>query len=551
MASSASRVPEAVPRVIARRPPPQLDSGRQNFMRYGVGHVGFAVGDGYGYSGPPSHPHVAAIEVALHHHAFGEVPYTLMGMNIPLSEVLATFLDDVGLAKEWDEWVLEYEGRRLEPKESPQSLGLDPFQEWPVAVFQVVEVGSKKMMALFGAMNRLGAALRIDRSGAETQRFCNVDGLGFAFSLLDLEELYPVSRACVLWHNVSQRLSLLRQLQCSAPPAVEYPAYLKLIGEFSSRLDHSTCRARAQERLQWASLGLRKESDSASQSKKRSRPRWDRPAMFTKAAGCTTMRTVQVGCPKEALWRQTLPLRSTRTQFMIEELTQREIEEDGRLTSKRAFFGELEDASQRLEAVDVATVPESLQQAKAGRDVLPEQPPEVVRIVDASLRRMSVELFRKYFSPSMHFIFPLIAHQQALHGLDFTTTQTWGVRCAGADVGAVAWRVRKPLLAAHVREASQPPDSILEVLFISVWEEYRHSDCGQVLVGALEEEARNSGCGFMYVEIGHEQPLARRFWGKSGFRPARDLVTKEQSVFFEHACLRFADTEQFVKKLCA
>merc|ERR1712113_1006279 len=105
-------------------------------------------------------------------------------------------------------------------------------------------------------------------------------------------------------------------------------------------------------------------------------------------------------------------------------------------------------------------------------DNLPDEGPVVVRTANTALRQMSVELFRKYFSPSMHLIFPLIAHQQALHGLDFTTTQTWGVRCAGRNVGAVAWRVCKPLLAAQECDASRMPIPILEVLFISVWEEY-------------------------------------------------------------------------------
>merc|ERR1712151_1015238 len=139
-----------------------------------------------------------------------------------------------------------------------------------------------------------------------------------------------------------------------------------------------------------------------------------------------------------------------------------------------------------------------------------------------------------------------------LHGLDFTNTQTWGVRYAGKNVGAVAWRMRKPLLASQEGDASRMPIPILEVLFISVWEEYRHGDCGAVLVAELEKEARSCGCGFMYVEIGHEQPLARRFWGKNGFRLAREAkVTKEQILFFEHTCLRFSDTEQFVKRLDA
>jgi GNAT superfamily N-acetyltransferase len=281
--------------------------------------------------------------------------------------------------------------------------------------------------------------------------------------------------------------------------------------------------------------------------------------MFTKAAGCTTMRTVKASCALEELRRQTLPLRSPHTNFMTEHGDT--LDDAPALTgvprkeaAKRAFFDSL---AQRL-AVDVAVdirheaplAPTPKFSPERGDPK--EEPPELVRMADTALRQMSVELFRKYFSPSMHLIFPLIAHQQALHGLDFTTTQTWGVRHAGRNVGAVAWRMRKPLLAVHEGDASRLPVLTLEVLFISVWEQYRHSDCGAVMVAALEEEARGCGCGFMYVEIGQEQPLARRFWGKSGFCTAREAgVTQEQSLFFEHACLRFADTEQFVKRLSA
>eukprot|EP00957_Ditylum_brightwellii_P098345 7493600-Ditylum_brightwellii.AAC.1 len=67
----------------------------------------------------------------------------------------------------------------------------------------------------------------------------------------------------------------------------------------------------------------------------------------------------------------------------------------------------------------------------------------VIKIADAPLRKMSIELFRSYFSPSMHYIFPLIAYQQELNGLDFRSTQLWGVMLGDTDgeppIGAVAW----------------------------------------------------------------------------------------------------------------
>ena len=117
-------------------------------------------------------------------------------------------------------------------------------------------------------------------------------------------------------------------------------------------------------------------------------------------------------------------------------------------------------------------------------------------------------------------------------------------------VGAVAWRVREPLMRAHARDAARLPMRLLEVLFISVWEEHRNSDYGGLLVAALEEEAQRSGCAMLYVEVGHEQPLARKFWAKRGFAPASERqVSQEQRLFFEHSCLRFSDTEPFIKRV--
>ena len=84
-------------RRVIRRPAPTRERGGANFMGYGPGHMG---NFNSGMSGPPSHPHVPAIEVALHHKVFGEVAYTLMAVNVPLSEVLATLVAAGSLAQE-------------------------------------------------------------------------------------------------------------------------------------------------------------------------------------------------------------------------------------------------------------------------------------------------------------------------------------------------------------------------------------------------------------------------------------------------------------------
>jgi len=399
------------------------------------------------------------------------------------------------------------------------------------------------MTAGLRSLNSLGAALRISRSGAvvQSEHLADVDTLTQIFGHVELEDLLSVAQTCVLWHVVAQRVSLLLQLQCSAPPSVDYPAYLSLLAELSNVLDADACWARATEHTQWASLDLTKEVSGG-----RYRSLWARPCMFTKAAGCTTMRTVEAVCPRDEVRRITLPLRSPQTAFMVGP------RKEGGATGRRHdaprgddLVDEIKVLAQRLEGTRVA--PADLPPAASCAD---DAPPVVIRVADDALRHTSIELFRQYFSPSMHFVFPLIAHQQAVNGLDFTTTQTWGVGVDGQPVGAVAWRVREPLMKSHDRDAARLPVRTLEVLFISIQEKHRKMDYGGVLVAAVEDEASTRGCAMLYVEVGHEQPLARKFWAKQGFAPASEIaVSCEQRLFFEHACLRFSDTEPFIKRL--
>merc|ERR1719198_2223420 len=122
------------------------------------------------------------------------------------------------------------------------------------------------------------------------------------------------------------------------------------------------------------------------------------------------------------------------------------------------------------------------------------------------------------------------------------------------------------------------------------------------MVEALEALARARGCSFLYVEVGHEQPLAAQFWSsKHAFRAVQPLernleapsktpaktasappvegpksysrhshrsrrrgmkqpppllaIIDRISVpipwhhFFASNCLRFSDTQQFVKSI--
>lgn len=215
-ALASGDVREEPRRVTRRAPPPH------------VGHAFFLPMQGFFREA--NYPHQPAIELALHHPAIGEIPYTLMAVTVPLEELLATFLDDVQLPRDEDQYALEWNGRRLRGEDTPQSLGIDPSIEWPAAVFDVIQLGSKRTIRALRTLNRLGAAMRIDhgRSGLAAQpahlaKPESVDALSQIFSYVDFDDLVTLSSTSVLFHHISQRVSLLYQLQCSAPPAIEYP----------------------------------------------------------------------------------------------------------------------------------------------------------------------------------------------------------------------------------------------------------------------------------------------------------------------------------------
>lgn len=184
----------------------------------------------------------------------------------------------------------------------------------------------------------------------------------------------------------------------------------------------------------------------------------------------------------------------------------------------------------------------------------------------------------------MYFVFPLMVGREAALGLDFRSTHTtlfFSPGPAEADAHAVAgacsWRLHWPAPVESEVGATlslEGPLPLLEVLFIAVWEEERDQVHGGSLVQEVEEGARRAGAKMLYVEIGYEQPKARRFWKKQGFGRAvckqasaadREIVAHAeesedvlmplvpledvQFAFFESNCLRFSDTAQYVKLL--
>merc|ERR1712224_519550 len=70
---------------------------------------------------------------------------------------------------------------------------------------------------------------------------------------------------------------------------------------------------------------------------------------------------------------------------------------------------------------------------------------------------------------------------------------------------------------------------------------------------------KEKGVKILYVEIGFEQPKAKCFWGNNGFQQLQRLgcvadpdaaeFSEQQVAFLDSSCLRFADTEQYLKRL--
>mmetsp|Transcript_42493 Transcript_42493/g.70667 ORF Transcript_42493/g.70667 Transcript_42493/m.70667 type:complete len:542 (-) Transcript_42493:436-2061(-) len=514
-----------------------------------------------------SHPTVAATFVTLQLGATA-IRYAVCSMCLPLSEVLTTFLEDLKLPR--DAYALAYEGTVVPPHASATALGLLPAsgatifgqrrnglccieegEAWVVSppdpekrhvnVLRVVPHGRTAAQQHISCMNQLGEALRIDRLGSTQHiHLSDVDTLSVVFAHLSFQDLLSACQACVLWHLVSQRTSLLLQLQgghWTTLEGLESPSFLKLLREYSHRLDRVQLQQKARAVRQMRTVCTAKEAKSMSM--------WGgtRPHMFTKAAGCTIMRTVQADSPVENLCQLSLGLHAARTKCFTALPGIKTHDEIVAMVKALELDGGLGGG---VAAGQFEPLPTPVPVQADGK---------VTRIVAASsneLRQMSVALFRKYFSPDMYYIFPLLAHRQALFGLDFTSVNTWAIIHSDQPVGAVAWRFLTPPLniEAHERGAR----GVLEVLFIGVWEHYRHHQCASVAVAALEAVARaQPGCAMLYVEIGHEQPKARKFWCNNGFELVNSSVQShsppEQLLFFENACLRFSDTEQYIKQL--
>lgn len=515
------------------------------------------------------------------------VTFSLCSLDFPLRELFDTFAEQLGLPVA--ELEFSFQGRYLRREDTPHLCGMESIDCDQLDKAYVIDVkyadGQRRRQRLLGILNRMGEAVQLAprslrASGAWVPE---ADSLTRVLSYLGVSDLISTTLASTLWFHATQRLSLLLQLQHgdlaftkSSPQ--EYKAWLINVFGHSQQLALAEAEREAQARHEesklWNSLYVSKEKAT-----RRSQPK---AYNFCKASGCRTMKTVELHNLSPEVQDQWLSLNSSRSKFMAE-CEAHSIEKGDPGAKSRGGW-------HRESALDNLTKLLSSDDPKAA-ELQQELPPLgsqyfTAQAVRPELQAVAVELFRRYFSPDMYFIFPLMVGRESGFGLDFTSTTTtlfFGPNAhavapaAPAPAGACSWRFRHPPeleLVSQMAADVEKPKSLLEVLFIAVWEDERDQVHGGTLVADLEAQAREAGVKMLYVEIGFEQPKARRFWKKQGFGKVvqkeasesrlQQLVEAEdhedvpmplvalpqsQLAFFESSCLRFADTAQYVKVL--
>lgn len=486
-----------------------------------------------------------------------QATFSLCSLNFPLRELFDTFAEQVGLPV--SELCFLYNGVQLSREATPRLYDMKPCDLADAHVIDVRLVSNQlKRQRLFQMLNMMGSVNLAEKPDAKP--LCPSNLLSKALLALPLEDLLSSMLVDSCWFHITQRLSLLVQLHHGDfgwASADAYPEWLRNVLGHSAHLAAADVKARQEECQLWRHLNVSKELV-------------DRHVYtFTKAAGCTQMKTVAIDHIPAEFEQQWLQIHTHRTKFMAQ-VQSRFVDSHSKRHHARQSHGAWSKdwASQLMK--ELAVKNDENPEASSEQEMPPPGSSGfLTRAHSPQFKALAIELFRKYFSPDMFYIFPLIVYQEAGFGLDFRSTETTLIfgkqelSSPSAPVGACSWRLRRPVLEGHlnaVPDGVSRPKAVLEVLFIAVWEEERQHDYGSRLVEALEARARQEDVKFMYVEIGFEQPKAKCFWGKNnGFQrlqrpdcshdPDSLEVPQQQIAFFDANCLRFSDTEQYVKCL--
>jgi len=485
-----------------------------------------------------------------------QATFSLCSLSFPLGELFATFAEQIG--RPISELGFTFNEAQLSHSATPRLCGMSPCDLTRAHLIEVREASSlQQRLQVFRALNAMGAINLGEKES--TSASLSAPLLCKALLGLPLQELLGTTMVNSYWFRATQRLSLMMQFHHGDFAWMEaecYPEWLVNVSDHSWHLAAADARARREEAELWRGLNVAKEMDLHPVYR------------LAKAAGCTQMKTVSLDALPQSFSEQWLDLHTRRTEFMAQ---------------LQAVSGKgQQQAPWRRPPLEqmAAAAGERASQDEDQAQLLPPRGVSagfVATAVSSHFKALAVELYRRYFSPDMYYIFPLMVEQQAAFGLDFISTETtlvFGASEEGrpaAPSGAVSWRLRQPVTCAGSgREAVGGPVATLEVLFISVWEEDRHHDLGGQLVDWLVEQAKARGAAILYVEVGYEQPKAQEFWGKHGFErlrrespevcvscgqpPAEGSGERElpasQVAFFDGNCLRFRDTQQYVRVLC-
>ena len=512
--------------------------------------------------------------------------------EFPLREIMYTFAEQIGVHVNQLEF--KFKGKIVALNATPASLGMRPDEE-VVLFVRAVSSAYEERVENFTRLNRMGK-VEVGIGAHQGGDHFGTDLLPHVLEFAGLGTLVTASQVCRHWFHVSQRFSVLLQLQDGDSDAWQgdqrYP-----------RLLHDGCRHSF-------NLALCKSMDLAGNSEKQ--VKWNASTMhkeivdndnfgYCKAAGCRMIKTVEMQSISRELASKWEALNNAKTAFM-----------------------------NRIETAQQATENDQKQRI---RELQPDQvfPPTgeegngfITEARDWRYKNCAVELYRRYFSPDMFYVFPLIVNQQSAVGLDFTDCHTsliFGMPQVGdnarptrearqerirlrrlgrqprpadglpSPLGSVSWRIHDAAEVAAIgtgvvqgganREMNpgsvammngSRPQVLLEVLFIAVWETDRGGEFGSRLVASLEckliQYAKEHGhkSAIMYVEIGFEQPLAKQFWSNNGFVPvvAKENHTHSQDNvltgrlieledwrlgFIDRRCLRFKDTQQYGKRV--
>jgi len=529
--------------------------------------------------------------IKIHQDSKHTATFSLCSLDFPLRELFDTFAEQAGLPIV--ELQFFFQGRCLLREDTPHLCGMEPCSLEDAHIIDVEYAdGQRRRQHLFRILNQMGEVVRLaPRSlGTLEAQILDADSVTRGLAYLGLSDLVNTTVVSTFWFHATQRLSLLLQLRhgdlalATATPQ-EYKDWLISVFGHSKQLALAEAERQAQLRHKeaelWQSLHVSKEKPARSDLDYQGTAT---VYAFCKAAGCTSMKTVSLQGLAAEFEQQWLSLYSCKSKFMA--LCQEHSIEKGDsekwlkpTRSNGSLKSVLEKLGEKMFAGDGSTGGLKQELPPYGSSYF------TADAVDPALQAVAVELFRRYFSPDMYFIFPLMVGRESAFGLDFTSTTTtlfFGPKAyvgspLPAPAGACSWRLHQPLQlepAMRVIGETDTPQPLLEVLFIAVWEEERDQVHGGALVSDLEARARGAGVSMLYVEIGFEQPKARRFWRKQGFgkvvkRESSELqmqqfadaeehedvpmplipLSQTQLSFFESNCLRFADTAQYVKVL--